>query len=80
MYDAVKAELMLRGAYFLKDEEEKDKVGAIAGCSLGCCLGRAPACDLLWSLLGAAVTWGNGPAALGYGTDRRNPAHPLRLC
>ncbi|KAI7843832.1 hypothetical protein COHA_002730 [Chlorella ohadii] len=26
VYDAVKAELMLRGAYFLKDEEEKDKV------------------------------------------------------
>ncbi len=25
VYDAVKAELMLRGAYFLKDEEEKDK-------------------------------------------------------
>ena len=27
VYDAVKAELLLRGAYFLKNEEEKDKVG-----------------------------------------------------
>lgn len=32
VYDAVKAELMLRGAYFLKDEEEKDRVGGHGVC------------------------------------------------
>ena len=41
VYDAVKAELMLRGAYFLKDEEEKDRVGGFGGHGwplLGCLL------------------------------------------
>lgn len=38
VYDAVKAELMLRGAYFLKDEEEKDRVGSPAWPLLGCLL------------------------------------------
>jgi hypothetical protein len=28
VYEAVRAEMVRRGCYFLKDEEEKDKVGA----------------------------------------------------